>query len=329
MVITSSGRRAVLTQLAAGAAVLAAPAAFAQAAWPNKPIRWINPYAPGGTTDMIARAVAQKLGERLGQQVIVENKPGAGGNIGTDLVAKAPPDGYTWVLGNIGPMSINTTMYKNMPFDAQKDFTPISLLIAYANVIIVNASSPFKTLGELLQAAKTTPQTYAGVGVGTSLHLTGELLARTANVKLTHIPYKGAAPGLQDLMGGVVALNISPIGSPMQLIKAGRVRPLAVTGPERSTLLPDVPTVAELGYPGFEVTGWLGLLVPRGTPQPIVNRLVTETTAVMQMPEIRKVVNEDMASYVPPLGPDYFTKFIASENRKWREVVTAADIKPE
>ncbi|MES3001375.1 MAG: tripartite tricarboxylate transporter substrate binding protein [Pseudomonadota bacterium] len=326
--LTSIPRRLALSAILAAGALLAGTSAMAQA-WPTKqPIRLINPYAPGGTSDILARAFAVKLQERLGQTVIVENKPGAGGNIGTDYVAKSPPDGYTLVLGNIGPMSVNSSMYKTMPYDAQKDLAPISLLLAYPNIILVNNDFAPKNLKELIAYAKTHDISYAGNGVGTSLHLTGEMFARKAGIKLTHIPYKGDVPGLTDVMGGSVPMNISPIASPIPQIKAGKVRALAVTGPQRSEQLPDVPTVSEAGLPGFEVTGWIGLLAAAGTPTPIMTRLVSETTYVMQTPEMKRLVTE-MASYVPPMGPDYFAKFIASETAKWREVVQGANIKAE
>jgi tripartite-type tricarboxylate transporter receptor subunit TctC len=325
--LTSIPRRLALSAILAASALLAGTNATAQA-WPSKPIRLINPYTPGGTSDILARAVAIKLGERLGQPVIVESKPGAGGNIGTDYVAKSPPDGYTLVLGNIGPMSVNSSMYKTMPYDAQKDLAPISLLLAYPNIILVNNNFGPKNLKELIEYAKVNNLPYAGNGVGTSLHLTGEMLARKAGIKLQHIAYKGDAPGLTDVMGGSVQMNISPIASPMQLVKAGKLRALAVTGPQRSELLPDVPTVSEAGVPGFEVTGWIGVLAPAGTPAPIMSRLVSEFNFVMQTPEVKRVVTE-MASYVPPMGPEYFAKFIASETVKWREVVVGANIKAE
>ncbi len=314
-----------MSSLAAGW-MLPGASAHAQGAWPTKPIRWVNPYAAGGTTDILGRALGQKLSERLGQPILVDNRPGAGGNIGTDMVAKSPPDGYTWVMANIGPMSVNPTMYTNMTFDPQKDLQPISLLLAYPNIILVNADSPYKTLRDLLNDAKTKELAYAGNGIGTSLHLTGELLARKAGVKLTHVPYKGDAPGLTDLMGGVVPFNISPIASPMQLLKAGKIRALAVTGTQRNPQWPEVPTVAESGVAGFDVTGWVGICVARGTPQPIVARLVQEFGTVMQMPDVKKLINDEMLSYTPPMGPEYFTKWIQSETAKWKEVVQAAKL---
>jgi tripartite-type tricarboxylate transporter receptor subunit TctC len=315
--------------LIAAGGVLAHRTASAQpAAWPSKPIRWVVPYAAGGTSDIFARDVAQRLGERLGQPILIDNRTGAGGNVGTDFVAKSPPDGYTWVLGNIGPMAVNASLYKSLPYDPQRDLVPITLLLAYPNVIVANPASGPQSVKQLLEMAKRQPVDYAGNGVGTSLHLTGELLARSAGVKLTHVPYRGETPGLADAMAGTVPMAITPIASALPLVKGGKLRALAVTGPQRAEQLPDVPTVAEAGLPGFEVTGWVGVLVPRGTPAPIVDRLVAEFTAVMALPEIKRVVSE-MSSFVPPLGPAYFAKFIQTETAKWREVVVGANLKAE
>jgi tripartite-type tricarboxylate transporter receptor subunit TctC len=320
---------AALSSTVVGAALAGHRSAMAaEEPWPSKPIRWVIPYAAGATSDILTRAVGQQLGERLGQPIVVENRTGAGGNAGTDFVAKSTPDGYTWVLGNIGPMAVNATLYKNLPFDPGKDLIPISLLLAYPNLIVVNPSFGPRNMKELLQYGKTRTIPYAGNGVGTSLHLTGELLARTAGIKLQHIPYRGEAPGLTDTMANVVPMAITPISAGLPLVKAGKLRALAVTGSKRSAALPDVPTVSESGLPGFEVIGWIGILVPRGTPQPVVQRLVEEFTAVMQLADIQRVVDE-MASYVPPLGPDYFARFIRSETAKWHDVVVAADLHAE
>ncbi|KWT97033.1 MULTISPECIES: tripartite tricarboxylate transporter substrate binding protein [unclassified Variovorax] len=309
------------------AMLLCSAQAMAQG-WPERPIKWIIPYAAGGTSDTLTRIVGQKLGERLGQPIVIENKAGAGGNLGSDFVAKAPPDGYTLLLGNIGPMAVNRTLTKNLPYDPERDFVPISLLMAYGNVIMVNNDFEAKTLKDLLAYAKTNNVSYAGNGVGTSLHLTGEMLAKRAGIKLTHVPYRGGPPGLVDAMAGVVPMVIDPMSSSIPLVNGGKLRALAVTSPERSPLLPQVPTVAEQGLPGFEVTGWVGVLVPKGTPEPIVKRLVAEFTAIMQLPEIRKAV-ADMGSYVPPLGPEYFAKYIGSETARWKELITSANIKVE
>jgi tripartite-type tricarboxylate transporter receptor subunit TctC len=307
-----------------GGLPMATPA-FAEA-WPQRRITWVVPYSAGGASDTLTRVVGQKLGERLGQTVIIENKPGAGGNIGTDAVAKAAPDGYTWVLGNIGPMAVNPTLYKDVPYDPQADFTPISLLMAYGNVLLVNPDFQVKTFPELLKYAKTHDVPYAGNGVGTSLHLTGAMLAQRAGIRMIHVPYKGAPPGLNDTMAGVVPMAIATMASALPLVKGGKLRALAVTSPQRAPQLPDVPTVAEQGLPGFQVTGWVGLLVPKGTPAPIVERLVAEVDSVMQLPAVRQLIDK-MGSYVPPLGPGYFAKFIRSETKRWHDVIKTANIK--
>ncbi len=307
--------------------IVSASPALAQS-WPDRPIRWIIPYAPGGTSDTLTRLVGQKLGERLGQPIVIENKVGAGGNIGTDFVAKAPADGYTMILGNIGPMAVNRTLSKNLPYDPERDFSPITLLMAYGNVILLNNDFAAKSLKELIEAAMTKNTPYAGNGVGTSLHLTGELLARRTGARFVHVPYRGGPPGLTDAIGGVVPMAIEPIASSIPMIRTGRLRGVAVTSPQRSPQLPEVPTVAEQGYPGFEVTGWVGVLVRSGTPDPIVQRLVSEFTSIMNLPEIRRAV-EEMGSYVPPLGPDHFGSYIRSETARWRDLINAANIKVE
>ena len=310
-----------------GLGALVAPSASqAQEAWPSKPIRWVVPYAAGGTSDILSRRIAHKLSERLGQPILIDNKTGAGGNIGTDFVAKSPPDGYTWVLGNFGPISVNPSLYANLPYDPQKDLVPITLLMAYANVLLVNPTFGPTTVKGLIEAAREKPIFYAGNGVGTSLHLTGELFARSAGVRFTHVPYKGGPPGLNDAMAGVVPMAIDPVSTALPLVKSGRLLAVAVTSTERSPLMPDVPTVAESGLPNFEVTGWVGVLVPRGTPEPVVQRLVKEFTAIMQLPEFKQVVDE-MGSFVPPLGPEHFARFIRSETAKWHDVVRDANLK--
>ena len=317
--------------LAAGGTLLAASNASAmpEAAWPTRPIRWVNPYAAGGASDGIVRIVAQKLGERFGQPFIIDNKTGAGGNIGTDFVAKSAPDGYTWIVGNTGPMAVNTTLYRNLPFDPQKDFAPISLVMTYPNLIIANLESGPRSIQDLVAQAKSKALAYAGNGVGTSLHLTGQMLAQAAAIKLTHVAYRGEPPGLADVMAGVVPLGITPVSAGLPLVKAGKVRALAVTGAQRSPMLPEIVTVSEAGVAGFDANGWIGALVPRGTPAPIVARIVTEFRAVMQLPEIQHVVKNEMASFVPELGPEYFAAFMLAESKRWGAVVRSSDVKIE
>jgi tripartite-type tricarboxylate transporter receptor subunit TctC len=305
------------------------PAVHAQGdAWPSRPIRWIVPYSAGGLSDSLTRLVAQKLSQRLGQPVVVENKTGAGGNIGTEFVAKAPPDGYTIVLGNPGPVTTSQSLYPNLAYDPERDFAPISLLIAYPNVLIVGPSFPARTLKEFIDYTRAQPQPvpYATAGVGTSLHLAGELFARTTGAKLVHVPYKGGANSRMDVMSGVVPVTFEVISGSLPMFASGKLRALAVTSAERSPLLPDVPTVAESGYKGFEVNGWIGVLAPHGTPPEIVNRLSTEISAIMKTPEIAERTKE-WGAFVPPLGPAYFGRFIHDESAKWREVIRAANIR--
>jgi tripartite-type tricarboxylate transporter receptor subunit TctC len=305
-----------------------AAAAADDSNWPSRPIRWIVPYSAGGLSDSITRLVAQKLSQRLGQSVIVENKIGAGGNIGTDYVAKAPPDGYTIVLGNPGPVTISQSLYGNLAYDPEKDLVPISLMLAYPNVLIVTPSFPAKTLKEFIDytRAQPNPVPYATAGIGTSLHLAGELFASTTGAKLVHVPYKGGANSRMDLMSGMVPVTFEVISGSLPMLLNGKLRPLAVTSARRSPLLPDVPTVAESGYKGYAVDGWIGVLAPRGTPPQIVNRLATEISAVMKLPDIAARAKE-WGAYVPPLGPAYFGNFIHSESTKWRGVIKAANIK--
>ena len=314
---------------AAVALMALAPAlASAQADWPQHPIKWVIPYSAGGTSDMLARLVGAKLSERLGQPVIIDNRAGASGNMGTDYVAKSAPDGYTIVLGNIGPLAVNRTLMKSLPYDPEKDLIPISLLMAYGNVIMVNNDVPVKSLKELIAMAKERSVPYAGNGVGTSLHLTGEFLAKRTGAKFTHVPYRSSPPGLSDTIAGSVPMAIAETAVSIPQLKAGKLRALAVSSPQRSAQLPDVPTVAEQGYPGFEMTGWVGVLVPKGTPEAITKRYVTEFTAIMNLPEIRHAV-DDMAAYVPPLGPEYFAQYIRSETEKYRDLIKSANIKVE
>ncbi len=308
-----------------------ASTAFAQA-WPSKSVRWIVPYPPGGPSDWLARVLGQKLSERLGQPVVIENKAGAGGNIGTDYAAKSPPDGYTIVLGNFGPIAVNRSLYAHLPYDPEKDLAPISLLAAYPNAIWVNPSFGPKSIKELIELAKTSqdkPLSYGSAGIGTSGHLTGEMFATMAGVRLSHVPYKGSAPGIMDVIGGHLPIMLDPVGPPqLTQLRAGKLRVLGVTSAVRSPLLPEVPTIAESGLPDFEVTGWIGVLTPRGAAPAVLQRLGDEITLIMQLPEIRAKMAESGA-IIPALGADYFARFIRSETVRWHEVVQAANIKAQ
>ncbi|CAM4392027.1 Tripartite tricarboxylate transporter family receptor [Bordetella tumbae] len=318
----------ILCAIAAGLTVCMGAAAAAQATWPSQPIKWVVPYPPGGSTDMLARLVGNKLGERLGQTVIVENKAGAGGNIGTEYAVKQPPDGYTIVMGNIGPISINPSLYPDLPYQPQRDLIPVAMLMSVPNLLVVNQDLPVRSVRELESYIKqsSTPVGYATPGTGTSLHLAGELFATSAGVKLTHVPYRGSAPGLNDTMAGHVPMMFDNMPSALQLVKSGKLRALAITSATRSPLLPDVPTMAESGLPGYEVTGWFGVLVPTGTPPAIVDRLNKALHDILAMPEVRDQIVA-MGGIISDKGPEEFRRYIAAETDKWSALVSRAQIK--
>ncbi|MGE8610865.1 MAG: Bug family tripartite tricarboxylate transporter substrate binding protein [Achromobacter veterisilvae] len=313
--------------LAAGLAVCMGPAA-AQAPWPSQPIKWIVPYPPGGSTDMLARLVSHKLGERLGQPVIVENKAGAGGNVGTDFAVKQPADGYTIVMGNIGPISINPALYPDLPYRPQRDLAPVTMLMSVPNLLVVNPALPVRSVQELIAYARKAPEPmgYATPGAGTSLHLAGELFASSAGLRLTHVPYRGSAPGLNDTVAGHVPMMFDNMPSALQLVKAGKLRALAITSATRSPQLPDVPTMAEAGLAGYEIAGWFGVLAPAATPKPVVERLNQELLAVLALPDVREQIGA-MGGIIAAEGPAGFGRYIASETEKWGALVRTAQIK--
>jgi tripartite-type tricarboxylate transporter receptor subunit TctC len=317
-----------LFRSAAGALV----AAFAAAAWgqayPTKPIRIVVPFPAGGTTDVLARAAAQKLSESLGQPVVVDNRPGAGGNIGAELVAKSPPDGYTMLMGTVGTHAINPSLYPKMPYDHVRDFAPIILVAGVPNVLVVNPSLPVNSVQELIAYAKANPGklNFASSGNGTSIHLSAELFKTMTGVQMAHIPYKGSAPALQDLAGGQVQLMFDNLPSSLALIKAGRLKALAVTSKARAQALPDVPTIAESGLPGFEASSWFGLLVPTGTPQPVIAKVNAEIAKWLATPEAKEKL---LAQGATAAGgtPEDFARHIAAETAKWQKVVKESGAK--
>ena len=308
--------------------------ALAQADYPSKPIRLVVPFPPGGTTDILARAVAQKLTEAWHQQVIVDNRPGAGGNIGSDLVAKSPPDGYTLEMGTVGTHAINPSLYARMPYDAQKDFTPVILVAGVPNVLEVNPSLPVHTVQELIAYAKANPGklNFASSGNGTSIHLSGELFKAMTGVQMTHVPYKGSAPALADLAGGQVQLMFDNLPSSLGLIKGGKLRAIAVTSTTRSSALPDIPTIAESGLPGYEASSWFGVLAPAKTPPAIVDKLNAAIGAWLASPEAKEKLASQGA--VAAGGtPRAFADYIAakrSSGRRWsrRAARTSTDPHP-
>ena len=311
--------------LAVIALVATTPAAAQGATYPTKPVRLVVPFPPGGTTDILARAVAQKLSETWGQQVIVDNRPGAGGNIGSELVAKAPPDGYTLLMGTVGTHAINPSLYAKMPYDHVKDFTPVILVAGVPNVLVVNPSLPVDSVQQLIAYGKANPNklNFASSGNGTSIHLSGELFRTMTGVQMTHVPYKGSAPALTDLIGGQVQLMFDNLPSSLQFIKAGKLRALAVTSVARSQALPDVPTLAESGLPGFEASSWFGVLAPAGTPADIVAKINAAVAAWLASPAAKEQLAAQGASAAGG-PPDAFVRHIADESAKWAKVVKAS-----
>jgi len=317
---------------AAGVAASLAVAALAQtappAAWPSKPIRMIVTFPPGGSTDATVRIVAPKLGERLGQQVVVDNRPGAGGNIGLAALAKSDPDGYTIGVGAAGGLAANAALYPKMPFDVQKDFVPISLLAHIPFVLVVPPTSPIKSVADLIAQAKAEPGKLAvgHGGNGTAMHLSVQLLKLMAQVDLTEIAYKGSGPVALDVIGGQVPAGMLDLPSVLQQIKGGKVRALAVTGSTRLPQLPDVPTLAEAGVKGYESTGWFGVVAPAATPPAIVARLQNEMQAVLSDPEVIAGARAAGVELSPTTSAE-FGRFIASETVKWADVIKRSGTK--
>jgi tripartite-type tricarboxylate transporter receptor subunit TctC len=297
--------------------------------YPVKPIRMLVGFAPGGGTDTTARALTPKLAERLGQQVIVDNRPGAAGNIATDLTTKAPADGYTILMGTIAALSINPTLYGNLPFDPMNDLAPVTRAVDSTNILVVHPSIPAKTVKELIALA-TKDKTLNGgsSGVGGAGHLALELFNVLAGTKITHVPYKGGGPAMTDLLGGQINLIFATAASAIPHVKSGKIRALAVTTSNRSKLVPELPTVAEAGLKGFEANNWYGVVVPAKTPKPIIDRLNRDFTAVLKMPEIQEVLFKQGLDAAPST-PEAFGAYIKSETAKWSKVIKASGAKAE
>jgi tripartite-type tricarboxylate transporter receptor subunit TctC len=308
------------------ALALVATAAGAQAQnYPNKPIRLVCPFPPGGAVDIASRQVAQALSQQLGQPVTVDNRPGAGGNIGAEIVAKSAPDGYTLLMATSNILAINPALYSKVPFDSIKDFAPISLVVSLNNVLVLNPGVPYKSVQEVIAAAKAQPGklTYASAGNGTSIHLSGELFKSMAGVDMLHIPYKGSAPAVADLLAGQVNMMFDNIPSSLPQIKAGKLRALAVTGSKRAHSLPDLPTIAEAAIPGYESYVWFGVVAPAGTPPEIIKRLNAELVKAAAAPEFRdRLMGQgyDVLSSTP----EQMTASIRSEMAKWSAIVKAS-----
>lgn len=313
------------------AAVLASAShASSGADWPTRPMTLIVPFPPGGTTDLLARLVARETGQRLGQSMVVENRPGAGGGIGAAAVARARPDGYTLVMGTLGTQVTNPFIYAEVPYDATRDFAPVTLVANTPNVFLVSARQPIASMAQLREQARREPGklNYASTSLGGSPHLSGELYTKMAGVDIRHVPYKGAAPAMTDLLGGQVHVMIDNLPSAMAQIQAGTVRALAVTTPERVPLLPDVPTVAQAGLPGYEVNAWFGLLAPAGTPAAITQRIQSALAEAFSDPAIRAQV-ESLGAIPVASTPQVFADIIQSDTAKWRRVISEAAIQPQ
>jgi tripartite-type tricarboxylate transporter receptor subunit TctC len=316
-------------RLAAGAAALPAVTRLARAqAYPARPIRWVVPFPPGGSTDFVARLLGQWLSERLGQSVVIENRGGAGGNIGVQAVVNAPPDGYTMLLVPTGA-TINATLYESLPYNFIRDIAPVSGLVLSPNVMIVNPAFPARTIAEFIAYAKANPGklNMASPGTGTAVHMAGELFKIMAGVNLTHVPYRGGTPATADLISGQVQMMIDVLVGAIQHIRAGSTRALAVTTKARADVLPDVPTIAET-VPGFESSTWFGVGVPAGTPQAIVERLNREINAGLSDPQIKAKLAE-LGTAPMILTSDEFGRHVAAETEKWAKVIRAANIKPD
>jgi tripartite-type tricarboxylate transporter receptor subunit TctC len=311
------------------AALLCSPLAFAQS-WPTKPIRWISPWPAGGANDVFSRALAQKLTESLGQPVVVDNKAGAAGTIGSDLAAKSPGDGYTIVMGSSPTHAIAPSVYANLPYDPIRDFVPVTLVAVVPNVLIVHPSVPAKSVAELIAYAKANPGkiNFASTGNGTSQHLSAELFKTMTGIDIVHVPYKGTAPALTELLSGTVQMAFENMPVLLPHIQAGKLRALAVTPAKRSAVLPDLPTVAEAGVPGYEAAVWFGVLVPAKTPRPIVDKLHEEIMKALETPNL-KMRMASLGAEVVGLGPDQFASYLSQEIPKWAKVVKAAGVTPQ
>jgi len=302
-----------------------APFAASAAEYPTKPIRMLVGFAPGGGTDTTARAMAGKLSERLGQQVIIDNRPGAAGNIAAEITSQANPDGYTVLMGTIAALAINPSLYKKLPFDPLKDVIPVSRAVDSTNVLVLHPSVPAKTVKELIALAKTKSLNGGSSGVGGAGHLALELFNLQAGTKMVHVPYKGGGPAMADLLGGNIQLIFATAASAVPHIKSGKIRALAVTTAKRSGLVPELPTVAEAGLPGFEANNWYGVLVPAGTPRAIVNRLNKDVVAVLNLPDLKDFLFKQGLDAAPST-PEAFAAYIRSEKAQWEKVIKAAGL---
>ena len=309
-------------------AACACAATLTYGAWPEKPLQLIVPYPPGGLTDALARAVAKPLGERLKQPVVVQNVAGGGGNIGAAKAAKSPPDGYTIYIGNNATVGLNTLVYKSLPFDPLTELAPITLIVESQSIVVVHPSVAAQSVAELIALARARPDqiNYGSTGSGGVSHLAGEMFKGATGARMTHVPYKGTGPALTDLLGGQIQMMFNDTAAPH--VKSGKLRALAVTGAKRWPLLPEVPTLAEAGVPGFEKYNWFGILAPAGTPEPIVTALNRELVAIMRDPAIQRWV-EAQGAEATASTPEEFAAFIRRDLAKWARVVKDVGLTPE
>lgn len=318
-------------KLVAICALLAA--AFATAApaqtYPSRPIRFIVPFPFGGGNDIVGRIVAQKLADALGQSVVVDNRGGAGGTLGTDLTAKSPPDGHTMLINNIS-LAVNATLIPKLPYDTLKDLAPVTMAGRQPNIVVVHPSLPVKSVRELLALAKAKPRhiNYGSGGVGTASHLATELLQLMSRIEMVHVPYKGLGPALTDLMGGQIQLIISTMASALPQVKAGKLRPLAVTTAQRSSFFPEVPTMDEAGVAGYEFNTWYGLLVPAKTPRPVIERLNKALSGVLNSAAVKEQFGVQGVEPAPST-PEEFSAYLAAEVKKWAKVIKASGARPD
>jgi tripartite-type tricarboxylate transporter receptor subunit TctC len=323
MNVASNIVRAVL------AIAMSCTAGAAIAEYPDRPIRLIVPYPPGGGADVSARIISQHLAEALGKPVVAENKPGGAANIGTEMVARAAPDGYTLLLASLAT-AVNVSLFDKLPFNTVKDFEPVSIFVSVPLLVTVNPNVPANSIQELIALAKAKPGTlnYASGGMGTANHVAGELFKYMANVQITHVPYKGGGPAVSDLVAGHVQMYIGSILSAREFVNAGRLRALATTSAQRTSVAPDLATVAESGLPGYEVVAWYGVFAPAGTPRPIVDKLSAELAKILRLPEVRETLKANGTDGIGST-PEEAAQFFRKEVDKWSKVIKASGLKPE
>jgi tripartite-type tricarboxylate transporter receptor subunit TctC len=319
--------------IAITAAMLALGAGVSHASaqtYPARAITLVIPFAPGGSTSVVGRGVADKMSELLGEKVVVDNRPGAGGTVGTKAVAKSDPDGYTLLLGYTGTLAIGPSLYKNVGYDPRKDFAPIGLIGNAPNSLVVNPSFPAKTVAELIAYAKANPGkvNFGSAGAGTASHITGEYFARSAGITLVHIPYKGTGPAMTDLLGGHIPMAFAPIPASHANVAAGKLRALAVTSTTRSALLPDVPTMIEAGLPGFDASLYYGLVAPAGTPRPIIDKLNKALREALASDEVKKQLSTD-GTEITPGAPEAYADFIDKDEKKWSQLLKSSGVEQE